>query len=47
MMYRTAKRKVHELHDLLLLVLVLDVYHGVQHVPEVLESVFNQFILKN
>ena len=47
MMYHMAKRKVHELLDLLLLVLVRDVSNDVQHVPEVLESVFNQFILKN
>ena len=41
------KKKVHELLDLLLLFLVLDVHHGVQHVPEALESVFNQFLLEN
>ena len=39
-----AKRKV---HDVLLLLLILDVHHGVQHVPGVLESVFNRFLLKN
>ena len=31
-----AKRKVHALLDVLLLVLILDVHHGVQHVTEVL-----------
>ena len=36
-----TKRKVHELFDILLLVLVLDFHHAVQHVPEVLERVFN------
>ena len=46
MMYQMAKRKV-ELHDILLLVLGLNVHHGVQHVPEVLESVFNRFLFKN
>ena len=46
-MYLIVKRKVHELLDVLLLVPVFDVHHGVQHVPEVLESVFNLFLLKN
>ena len=46
MMYQMAKRKV-ELLDILLLVLGLNVHHGVQHVPEVLESVFNRFLFKN
>ena len=46
MMYHMAKRKFHELLDVLLLVLFLNVHHGVQHVPEVLESVFNRFLYK-
>ena len=39
MMYPLANRKVHELLDVLLLVLVLYVHHGF---PEVLDSVFNR-----
>ena len=46
-MYNMAKGKVYEILDVLLLVLVLDVNYGVQHVPQVLESVFNRFLLKN
>ena len=41
-----AKRKVHELLEVILLVLCIDVHHGVQHVPGALKSVFNQFLLK-
>ena len=41
-----TKRKVHGLFDIFLLVLVLDVHNIVRHVPGVLESVFNQFLLK-
>ena len=47
MLYHMAKSKFHELLDLLLLVLLLDVQQGVQHVPEVGKSSFNQFIFKN
>ena len=38
MLYLMVKRKVLELLYVLVLVLVLDVEHGVQHVPEILKS---------
>ena len=38
MLYLMVKRKVLELLYVLFLVLVLDVEHGVQHVPEILKS---------
>ena len=44
MLYLMVKNKVHELLDIILLVLVLDVHHVVQHVFEKLKSVFNRFI---
>ena len=46
MLYIIVKRKVYELLEVLL-VPVFDVHYGVQHVPEVLESVFNIFLLNN
>ena len=47
-MYLISKRKAHELLDVLLvLVLLLDAYWGVQHVPDVGKSSFNQFLFKN
>ena len=46
MLYIILKRKVYELLEVLL-VPVFDVHYGVQHVPEVLESVFNIFLLNN
>ena len=42
-----VKRKVHDLLDVFLLVLVLEVHLVVQHVLEVLEGFFNLFLLKN
>ena len=38
LMYHMAKRNV---HDVLLLVLILVVHHNIKHVSEELESVFN------
>ena len=35
MLYHMSKSKVHELLDVLLLALLLDVHHGVHNVPEV------------
>ena len=46
-MYLMVKRKVHDLLDVFLLVLVLNVHHYVQHVLEVLEGFYNLFLLKN
>ena len=42
-----TKKLFHLLLDELLLVLDIDVHHGVQHVPEVLENICNQFPVKN
>jgi len=47
MLYHMAKSQVHELLYLLLLVLLLDIHQGVQHVPEVGKNVFNRFLFKN
>ena len=43
---KKTEEKVNELLFVLLLILVLDVRH-VQHVPELLISVFIRFLLKN
>ena len=43
---KKTEEKVNELLFVLLLILVLDVRH-VQHVPELLKSVFIRFLLKN
>ena len=42
-----ALKKVLMVHDELLLVLVVDVHHGDQNVPEVPETNRNQFLFKN
>ena len=39
--------KVLVVHDELLHVLVVDVHHGVKHVPEVTASTCNRFLFKN
>jgi hypothetical protein len=47
MLYHMAKSMVHELLNILLLVLLLDIHQGVLHVPEVGKHVFNRFLFKN
>ena len=47
MMYGMTKKYFHKLLDGLPPVLVVDVREGVQHVPEVLEIIFNRFPVKN
>ena len=42
-----ALKKVLVVHDELLHVLVVDIHHGVQHVPQVTPSTFNRFLFKN
>ena len=44
MMYNMTKKLFQLLDEL---VLEFDVHHGVQHVPEVLEIICNQFPVKN
>ena len=46
-MYNLTKKWFYWLLDELLLFLDVDVHHGVQHVPEVLEIICNQFLVKN
>ena len=40
------KKKIHQLLHKFPLVLVVDVREGVQRVPEVLEIILNQFLVK-
>ena len=46
-MNNMKKKTFYKLLDELLLVLDVDVHHGVQYVPEVLEIICNQFTVKN
>ena len=40
------KKNIDQLHDALLLVAVIDVLHGIQHVPEVPKTILIRFTLK-
>ena len=46
-MYHMALKRVSMVHDELLQVLVVDVHHGDQNVPEVPETICNRFLFKN
>ena len=46
-MYNMTKKLFHLLLDEFLLVLDVDVHHGVQYVLEVLEIIHNQFPIKH